>query len=51
MVDFVGILSQLNKALQFDSTAVAGALEDLDVLMMDLHGKIAVEPTKPSVPG
>jgi type I restriction enzyme, R subunit len=42
VVDFVGILSQLNKALQFDSNAAAGALEDLDVLMVDLHGKITV---------
>lgn len=40
VVDFVGILSQLNKALRFDSDAVAGALEDLDVLMVDLLEKI-----------
>jgi type I restriction enzyme R subunit len=40
VVDFVGILSQLNKALQFDSSAVAGALEDLDVLILDLRDKI-----------
>jgi type I restriction enzyme R subunit len=41
VVDFVGILTQLNKALKFDSNAAAGALEDLEVLMMDLHRKIA----------
>ncbi|RUL93709.1 HsdR family type I site-specific deoxyribonuclease [Verrucosispora sp. FIM060022] len=41
VVDFVGILKQLNKALQFDSDAVEGALEDLDVLMMDLQDKLA----------
>ncbi len=40
VVDFVGILGQLNKALQFDSNAAAGALEDLDVLMVDLRDKI-----------
>jgi len=40
VVDFVGILRQLNKALRFDSDAVAGALEDLDVLMVDLLEKI-----------
>lgn len=40
IVDFVGILTQLNKALQFDSHAVKGALEDLNVLMGDLLVKI-----------
>ncbi len=40
IVDFVGILSRLNKALEFDSKAVKGALEDLDVLMVDLLAKI-----------
>ncbi len=40
IVDFVGILSQLNKALSFDSDTVAGALENLDVLMEDLLGKV-----------
>jgi type I restriction enzyme, R subunit len=42
IVDFVGILSQLNKALRFDSDVVKGALEDLDVLMADLLEKIGV---------
>jgi type I restriction enzyme R subunit len=41
IVDLVGILSQLKKALRFDSHAVKGALEDLDVLMADLLQKIA----------
>ena len=36
VVDFVGILRELNKALRFDSADVDGALEDLDVLMGDL---------------
>jgi len=42
IVDFVGILSQLNKALRFDSDDVKGALEDLDVLMADLLERIAI---------
>src|SRR6202040_3891270 len=41
VVDFVGVLSQLKKALRFDSKAVMGALEDLDVLMVDLLQKLA----------
>lgn len=40
IVDFVGILKHLNKALRFDSDAVRGALEDLDILMASLHEKI-----------
>ena len=40
IVDFVGILSQLHKALQFDSNAIKGALEDLDILMVDLLERI-----------
>jgi type I restriction enzyme R subunit len=41
IVDFVGILGQLKKALRFDSNAVKGALEDLDVLIADLLQKLA----------
>lgn len=41
VVDFVGILKELHKALRFDSSDVEGALEDLDVLMADLLVKIA----------
>jgi type I restriction enzyme R subunit len=40
IVDFVGVLRELNKALRFDSDAVSGALEDLDILMADLLEKI-----------
>lgn len=40
VVDFVGILKELHKALRFDSADVEGALEDLDVLMADLLVKI-----------
>lgn len=40
VVDFVGVLRELNKALQFDSDAVVGAIENLDALMGDLHRRI-----------
>lgn len=40
VVDFVGILKELHKALRFDSDAVEGALEDLETLMADLLRKI-----------
>src|SRR5437764_3446573 len=33
IVDFVGILKELNKALAFDSDDVSGVIEDLDVLL------------------
>src|SRR5205807_4289926 len=33
VVDFVGILKELNKALAFDSDDVSGVIEDLDVLL------------------
>ena len=41
VVDFVGVLRELRKALRFDSSDVSGALEDLDLLMRDFHHKIA----------
>lgn len=41
VVDFVGILRNITKALSFDAADVKGALEDLDVLMASLHEKIA----------
>lgn len=40
VVDFVGILRELTKALTFDSATVGEALEDLDVLMDDLQRRI-----------
>lgn len=40
VVDFVSVLENLKKALTFDADAVKGALEDLDILMVDLHQKI-----------
>ncbi|MYH44041.1 MAG: HsdR family type I site-specific deoxyribonuclease [Acidimicrobiaceae bacterium] len=40
VVDFVGVLRELNKALQFDSSDVGGAIEDLDLLMQDFQDRI-----------
>ncbi|MEK6805732.1 MAG: HsdR family type I site-specific deoxyribonuclease [Pseudomonadota bacterium] len=42
VVDFVGVLRELKKALQFDSSDVSGVIEDLDVLLKDFLQKIAV---------
>lgn len=33
IVDFVGILKELNKALSFDSDEISGVIEDLDLLL------------------
>ncbi len=41
VVDFVGVLRELRKALQFDSSDVSGAIEELDLLMGDFLSKIA----------
>ena len=41
VVDFVGVLRELRKALQFDSSDVSGVIEDLDLLLHDFHDKIA----------
>lgn len=40
VVDFVGVLRELKKALKFDSSDVSGIIEDLDVLMKDFQEKI-----------
>jgi type I restriction enzyme, R subunit len=40
VVDFVGVLRELKKALQFDSADVSGVIEDLDLLLKDLLGKL-----------
>ena len=40
-MDFVGVLRELRKALQFDSSDVSGVIEDLGLLMHDFHNKIA----------
>lgn len=41
VVDFVGVLRELRKALQFDSSDVSGVIEDLDVLLADFQEKMA----------
>ncbi len=41
VVDFVGVLRELKKALQFDSDDVSGVIEDLDLLLDDLLAKVA----------
>jgi type I restriction enzyme, R subunit len=40
VVDFVGVLRELKKALQFDSSDVEGVIEDLDLLLEDFLDKI-----------
>ncbi len=40
IVDFVGVLRELKKALRFDSEDVSGVIEDLDHLMKDFLEKI-----------
>ncbi|CAJ3718560.1 type I restriction endonuclease subunit R [Burkholderia pseudomallei] len=40
VVDFVGVLRELKKALKFDSDDVGGVIEDLDVLLVDFQQKI-----------
>lgn len=41
VIDFVGVLRELKKALQFDSSDVDGVIEDLDLLMGDFLEKIS----------
>lgn len=41
VIDFVGVLRELKKALKFDSSDVSGVIEDLDVLMQDFLHRIA----------
>jgi type I restriction enzyme R subunit len=40
VVDFVGVLRELKKALKFDSSDVSGVIEDLDLLLKDLLARI-----------
>ncbi|WP_040837376.1 type I restriction endonuclease subunit R [Nocardia brevicatena] len=40
VLDFVGVLRELQKALRFDSADIDGAIEDLDTMMEDLHRRI-----------
>lgn len=41
IVDYVGVLGALEKALRFDSSDVSGVIEDLDLLLEDLLIKLA----------
>lgn len=41
VVDFVGVLRELQKALRFASADIGGAIEDLETMMEDLHQRIA----------
>ena len=41
IVDYVGVLGALEKALRFDSADVSGVIEDLDLLLADLLIKLA----------
>jgi len=41
VVDFVSVLKDLKKALQFDSSDIKGVIEDLDLLLRDFLEKIA----------
>ncbi|MDD3182742.1 MAG: HsdR family type I site-specific deoxyribonuclease [Alphaproteobacteria bacterium] len=41
VIDFVSVLQNLKKALQFDSSDVNGVIEDLDLLLQDFQAKIA----------
>jgi len=41
IVDFVGVLRELKKALSFDSEDIGGAIEDIDILRADFEKKMA----------
>lgn len=41
VIDFVGVLRELKKALKFDSSDVSGVIEDLDLLFKDFLERIA----------
>lgn len=41
VVDFVGVLQALEKALRFDSTDVSGVVEGIDVLLGEFRNKLA----------
>jgi type I restriction enzyme R subunit len=43
IVDFVGVLRELNKALKFDSADVTGVVEDLDLLLAEFKNKMETE--------
>ena len=41
VVDFVGVLRELKKALRFDSSDLSGVIEDLDLLLASLRERLA----------
>lgn len=41
IVDFIGVLQELNKALRFDSADVRGVIENLDLLKQDFFSKVS----------
>ena len=41
VVDFVGVLRDLKKALKFDSEDVSGVIEDLDILLSDFRRRMS----------
>jgi type I restriction enzyme, R subunit len=41
VVDFVGVLRELKKALQFDSSDVSGVIEDLDLLLAEFKRRMS----------
>jgi type I restriction enzyme, R subunit len=41
IVDFIGMLRDLNKALKFDSQDVSGVIEDLDLLLVEFRRLLA----------
>ena len=42
IVDFIGMLRDLNKALAFDSQDVSGVIEDLDLLLVEFRRLLSV---------
>jgi type I restriction enzyme R subunit len=45
VIDFVGVLRELKKALKFDSEDISGVIEDLDVLLVDFRERIVAART------
>jgi type I restriction enzyme R subunit len=46
IVDFIGMLRDLNKALAFDSQDVSGVIEDLDLLLVEFRRLRDVPPSR-----
>jgi type I restriction enzyme, R subunit len=45
VIDFVGVLRELKKALKFDSEEMSGVIEDLDLLLADLLSRLTAART------